>query len=165
MTDQAFQDRLSRINKGQQWAPEGVLMPTQTLKQRQRKASMLGNAGYPFSIVLAFGLGMLTVVIARWARFQLFAGGDAGGDILMDNLIIDAAMSSGLAFVIRMMTNLTSPIHLSAKSFGITACVLTMHMAVHRFPDLWAVLFSPDWVKTVISQTEANGILFFTFGS
>mgnify|MGYP001796857615 CR=1 FL=1 len=87
-----------------------------------------------------------------------------GGDVLADRLVMDAVMSSCIGFLIRMVTNMKSPVHMSAKGFGITAGVLTMHMAVHRLPEQFERLFSPEWVYQVISTTDPNGILFFTFG-
>lgn len=160
---QSFEERIGRITAGQQWEPEGVIVAQHTSRKKKARKSLFGNAGYPLSIVMAFVLGILTVVLARYCRFHLF-GVEQSGDIIADHLIMDAAMSSGLAFVIRMATNLKSPVHLSAKSFGITAGVLTMHMAVHRFPEIFDFLFSPQWTDLVIASTEANGILFFSFG-
>ena len=119
---------------------------------------------YPFSILLAFALGILTVVIARWARFQLFGLPGNAAEDFSSMVAMDAIMSSMIGFLIRQMTNLKSPIHLSAKGFGITAGVLCMHMAVHQMPGLWAILFSPEWVKSVVQTTSPTGILFFEFG-
>ncbi|MBM7067529.1 hypothetical protein [Actibacterium sp. 188UL27-1] len=164
--DHRFAERIKRIEGGTQWEPDGVLLPDRSVdrKKRSKKGEVASNAAYPLSIVLAFVLGMLTVLIARYVRFQMFGMPGGGGDVLADHLFMDAAMSSCIGFLIRMVTNMKSPIHMSAKGFGITAGVLTMHMAVHRMPDLFERLFSPDWVYQVIATTEPNGFLFFTLG-
>ncbi|MEL6521969.1 MAG: hypothetical protein AAFQ66_13460 [Pseudomonadota bacterium] len=164
--DHRFAERIKRIETGDQWEPDGVLHSKRPEKRKKRSqsAEMTSNAMYPLSIAAAFVLGILTVLIARYVRFQLFGMPGGGEDVLADQLLMDAVMSSVIGMAIRMATNMTSAIHTSAKGFGITTGVLTMHMAVHRMPDLFEMMFSREWVLAVISTTDPNGVLFFSFG-
>jgi len=186
MSQESFQERLARINASKDdpvMAPAtpgaaGVHVPDfadlQAIapsdgqpRYKLRKPSkaqisgILYNARYPLAIALSFLLGMLTVVLARYARYHLF-GLDPNGGGLEDGLFIDAGLSAALAFVIREAFDMKDPMYLSAKSAGITACVLTMHLAVHRWPGFWDMLFSVEWTDMVLDSTLPNGILFFS---
>ncbi|MFT4782307.1 MAG: hypothetical protein ACI9IV_000033 [Paracoccaceae bacterium] len=165
MGDQRFAARLKRIEAGQVIAPAGLMPPVlhSARARNLRRGEVLRNATYPLSILLAFCLGMLTVVIARYVRFQLFGVETQGAEPVVDHLLMDAAMSIALSFVIGQISNLRAPALMSAKGLGIAVCGLTMHMAVHRFPGLWGAMFSPDWVEGVKRATQANSILFLTF--
>jgi hypothetical protein len=166
VSDQRLAARLKRIETGQVIAPAGPMLPVlqSASAPNLRRREVLCNATYPLSILLAFCLGMLTVVVARYVRFQLFGGGTQGVEPMVDYLLMDAAMSIALSFVIGQICNLRALALMSAKGLGIAVCgLLTMRMAVHQFPGLRGAMFSPDWVDGVTRATQANSILFLTF--
>ncbi|MBT0956713.1 hypothetical protein IV417_04900 [Alphaproteobacteria bacterium KMM 3653] len=117
------------------------------------------NLKYPISIALAFLLGIVAVMFSRYARFHLFAS-EQGASALAENVMLDGAMAMGVTFVVRMATDLKSPIHLSAMSMGVTACVLGMHFVVHQVPGLFDILFSAEWTASVLSSTEPDSLFF-----
>lgn len=158
-----FEQRLARISSGRQFVPDGVVV-ARPRAVPAKKAPHLGNALYPLSIVMAFFLGLFTLFASRYARFHLLGGAGAGADVLADYLAMDMAMSMVVSFVIRMATNMKSPEHLAAKGLGIGVAALCMHMAVHRAPGLFGLIFSDAWVRGVIASTQPNSILFLTIG-
>ena len=61
--DQAFMDRIHRIESGRQWAPDGVIMPDREAMKRRRKPVNAGQKRVSFvlSLVLASGLAWVLV--------------------------------------------------------------------------------------------------------
>ena len=155
-----FQARLARINTGQTTVANNVQVPKRReYVQLTRGQEIRENAKYPLSIVGAFFLGGLAILIGRYARFHLM-GVDVVGADLMTSTMIDLGFAAGIAFVIRSALDFEEPVHLDAKSMGITATVATMHNAVHADPGLWATVFSEEWVSTVTTITQPNSIYF-----
>ncbi len=165
MSQQAFADRLSRIENGKQWEPEGVVIVQRKkrVKNRQNKQTA-SNVMYPITLLALILLGVAMVVAARYVRFQVFGMGDPDGGILADHVVMDGIFSLILFFAVRQVANLKSVVLLAATAAGVIAGVLCMHMAVHRFPDLWAQLFGADWVNVVISTTPASWFLLIPYG-
>ncbi|NSX55339.1 hypothetical protein [Parasulfitobacter algicola] len=155
-----FQDRLARINGPQsaQSMPQNmVTQPSQSKARKVHKEPMLGNFGYPLSIIGAFLLGMICVLISRWARFHIAIGEPTA--ISYDALVIEGLLAGGIAFIMRHAFNLEDPIHISAKGFGITAMIGLMHNLVWYFPTAFELIFSPEWVELVLDQTEINSFM------
>jgi len=157
----SFNDRLSRINSGKQWVPEGVVH--QTAHQRQGRNGVFARLFRTISLPMAFGIGVVSVIIARWTRFAIYGLQSPGADVAIETMLIDGVLAMALGFVIGQMTALKSASQMLAKGFGVTACVVGMHLLVHRAPDLFTELFSPEWVNQIITSTDRNGILFLSF--
>lgn len=151
----AFQQRVARINSGKQWAPEGVVVSRRQQAQRRKTAA----AANPVTLLLALVLGAVIVVAVRYARFHAFEGGAVSGDILMDNMVMDAVMAVALSLIVKIAANLRAFIHLPVMAAGIAVAALCMHMAVHRVPDLFAQAFSDAWVASITQATDANTVL------
>lgn len=150
----SFGDRIARIQSGDTWAPEGVVVSKS--KNRSKRAS--GNN--PVSLLWGICFAALLVVGARAARFHLFPDQLAGGRAdLQESLILDAGLAGGVLLVVFILGWGRSLLGTAGRAAGLTLGVLAMHIAVHSYPDLWAVAFSEAWVRDVLASTEPAGLL------
>ncbi len=115
--------------------------------------------GYPMSIVGAFVIGMLAVLITRWVRYTL-AGGTLSGEDADITMAIDAGLALAIGFVLKQMFRFSGKIQETAKTMGIFAMICVMHNMVHLWPGAFELAFSPEWVTDVVETTEPKSILF-----
>ncbi len=160
---QAFQERLARLGHAPD-RPAAVMQAAPAPRQRPSEPVKLNdwreNIKYPLSFVGAFLIGMVSVFIARFVRFHTTGGGltdELGGELF---LILDGAMALAIGFALRMAFNIHGKEHVMAKTAGILALGTTMHNLVHMQPELWAAMFSPEWVEEVTYFTDPNTIIF-----
>ena len=114
----------------------------------------LADRLYALSLVAAFLVGMLVVFAARYARFHLTGVTPGSTEIASNNLLVDFSLAFMAGILLHQIFHFKRPEHVGAKTFGMVVCAVTMHIPVHYFPDLFAVVFSPDWVHQVIRLTE-----------
>ena len=121
--------------------------------------SMRETVGYPASIVLAFFLGMLAVLITRYVRYAM-AGSALTGEDADITMAIDAGLALAIGFVLKQMFRLSGKVQETAKTLGIFAMICVMHNLVHTWPGAFEIAFSPEWVSDVIETTQPQSILF-----
>lgn len=159
-----FHTRLQRIDAGDTICGDEALVPLSVArafakKRNKRSLGIVGNLFYPLTIVFAFALGMVSVVLGRLARYH--AAGADNPELDVDMLLaMDVGMAAMVAFALRMMFNLDSKVHMSAKTAGIMVMVATMHNAVHAYPEMTALVFSEDYVAQTIEFTEPKTVIF-----
>lgn len=165
----SFNDRIARINRGRQWAPEGVVHQPVQARGRGRARGRHGQPGlfarlfHAVSLPVTLAVGLAAVLIARWARFKL-SGLPEEGHVLMQPALMDAGAALAIAFVLTQVFSMRSVTQMACTVAGVAAGVLGMHLAVHQAPGLFAEVFSPAWVSAVISQTDPRGVLFLDLG-
>lgn len=165
-----FEDRLRRISAGGENtmaqiyvgpAEEPVTDRKGKRKHRAPRAvpSLKDSMAYPMSIIWAFVIGLLAVIIARCVRYWLAAGTLTGedADIMM---AIDGGLSLAVGFVLTQMFRVKGKAQETAKTVGIVVMVGMMHNMVHAWPGLFEMTFSPEWVSDVIETTEPKSFLF-----
>lgn len=161
-----FSKRITRINNPHNvsWYDPNTDMqiPKQFSKGKGiRKASMLGNLGYPISIVLAVMLGCMTVVLSRYVRFHLLGYDDTSAGVSGDMMMaIDAGVGIGVSFFLRQLFKLQSKTHATGQTLGMVAMILLMHNLVWIAPDQFAMIFSQEWVDMTKSYTQPRTLLF-----
>jgi hypothetical protein len=108
--------------------------------------------------LLAFAMGGLAAVIARWLRFQLSDGViSVSADL---DLALDVIFAIVIAFILREAVSLSAVKHMGAQFAGILLAMVTMHNVVHEMPDVFSRLFSPQWVAHVTDTTEPGTLSF-----
>jgi hypothetical protein len=162
-----FEARLKRISAGgantMGQVYVGPAEDSERFGKKRRAVSVLPSPretiGYPLSIVGAILIGMLAVLISRWARYTISGGSLTGEDpdIMM---AIDAGLALAIGFVLKQIFRLTGKVQETSKTIGIFAMVCIMHNFVHVWPGAFEMAFSPEWVTDVIETTQANSILF-----
>ncbi|WP_141246511.1 hypothetical protein [Actibacterium ureilyticum] len=159
-----FEERLTRIDKGRQWAPEGVVTRDMYAKRAARAKTVkahnpLANILYPVGILMALLAGLISVLAARYAQFHLLS--DSVADMSSDLLLAgEFAMASCVGMVLRMAIAVQGKDKLMAQTVGVWAGIVGLHNLVHLAPDLFTTLFSPGWVASVMASAPFQSILF-----
>ncbi|MFY0632915.1 MAG: hypothetical protein JXQ91_03835 [Vannielia sp.] len=154
-----FNDRITRINKGRQWAPEGVVHTPVQAARRKGKQGPIARFFHSVSLPMAFGLGLLAMAVARYARLAI-SGLPQDGQVLTSTLAVDALVAVVLSFILCQIVSMRSISQVAVAVIGTGAGALTMHMVVHRAPEIFAQFFGPAWVNAVLSTTEPNMVLY-----
>ncbi len=164
-----FQERLARVAAGganttsQMYA--GTKEPVHKRKRyevrkthQEIETAPRTGASAPVSLISGLLIGAGAVVLTRFIRFRLTGGGLGGpeADILMAT---DIVLAITIAIILRMIFRFNSKLHGIAKLVGVVATVLLMHNTVHLAPGVYERLFSVQWVRDVIRDTEPNTIL------
>lgn len=157
-----FEERLTRIDKGNQWAPEGVVTRDMYARKATRKVKAhnpLGNIFYPVGMMLALLAGLVSVVAARYAQFHLLSDniGDLAPDIILAGEFI---MASSVGMVLRIAMAVQGKDKLMAQTVGVWAGIVGLHNVVHKMPDLFTTLFSSEWVGAVMASAPFQSIVF-----
>jgi len=164
---QQFDERLKRISAGGENTMGQVYIGPAEDAARDKKGGRVVSAlpslretiGYPMSIVGAFLIGMLAVLITRWVRYTL-AGGTLTGEDADIMMAIDGGLALAIGFVLKQMFRFSGKVQETAKTVGIFAMICVMHNLVHILPGAFEWAFSPEWVTDVIETTEPKSILF-----
>lgn len=154
-----FQNRISRINKGNQWAPDGVVHSPVQRMQRKGRNGPVARMFHTISLPMAFSLGLMCMAVARYIRLAV-SGVPPGGHVLTDTLLVDGGLAVVLSFVLAQIVSMRSVAQVAVSATGVGVGALTMHMAVHRAPDIFSQFFGPTWVNAVLSTTEPNMVLY-----
>lgn len=157
MGQDVFAERLARL--GAEHGQRAAVQAQQAQAARGSRPEWVSNLGYPASIVGACILGVIAVVLSRYAMFHINGAPDPGADADL-TMIIDGALAFGIAFVLRMAFYMTDKIHLAAKTVGIWIALTLMHNLVHDFPGLWSTAFSEEWVERTTEMTEPRSFYF-----
>lgn len=162
-----FSERLRRISAGGENTMGQIYVgpvDEEAVRKKGRRAaaglpSIRGTVGIPASIVFAFLLGMLAVLITRYARYSM-TGSTLTGEDADITMAIDAGLALAIGFVLKLLFRLTGKVQETAKTLGVFAMICAMHNLVHSWPGAFEIAFSPEWVTEVIETTEPNSILF-----
>lgn len=170
-----FAKRLARIEAGAARpratifvGPDEAYEIDRTRHRRRRSplATLIGNALYPLSFLLAFVLGGLGYGLARYIRFHLTGVNDTPLDPDIE-MLVDLAMGLVCTVLVSQVDRMRAPEQKVAKALGVIICLLTFHNLVHEFPEFFTGLFSKLWVTTIIASTEPHSLLWrgisFTF--
>lgn len=130
-------------------------------KRPAKRVAPTGRGRLVASLFAALFSGYLVVMLSRYARFHLTGvlPGETGLDVgaLMGDLVLAMLASA----VIAMIFNFRTKEHAAAKTAGMVVALFSMHMLVHRWPDLFTALFSDVWVNRVIWLTDASELAIF----
>lgn len=150
IVDPGFSERVARIEARR-------AKPPQARKRRPRGDGVT----YVLSLIAAFCVGMLVVVAARYARFHLTGVTPGSTHLDSSNLAVDFGLAFLAGFILQQIFHFRRPEHTAAKTMGMFAAAFTMHMAVHAFPGLFALMFSETWVHQVIRLTDPTKLALF----
>ena len=118
---------------------------------------------WPGLLVLFAGccLGLVIGGFAPWAHMTLtgMAQTGASAEQLRDPSF-DLVLAFMFAVILRQLTGWRSGPSFAGQGIGIAVAVSCLHLLVHRWPDRFAQLFSPDWVAYVQASTPPDTLLF-----
>lgn len=150
LVDPSFSERVARIEASRAKAADSP-------KRKPRGDGVT----YVLSLIGAFGVGLLVVVAARYARFHLTGVMPGSAQLSSSNLVLDFGLAFLAGVLLQQIFHFKRPEHMAAKTVGMFAAAFTMHMAVHAFPGLFELLFSDIWVRQVIRLTDPTKLALF----
>ena len=106
------------------------------------------------SIMMAFMLGMISLMGARYLQIDLINI----QPYFPDAMIAELVLAGGMAFMIGLFMKMRSVRTMIAQLSGAAVCAVTMHNAVWFAPDQFALLFSQGYVDQVMSLTDPLSI-------
>lgn len=166
MTDiNSFNERIGRINKGAQWVPEGVVHQPSRRRKSGRHRSPVARLFGLFTLPMCLSLGLLSLLVARWGRFALMGLQPPELDMAPQTLAIDAGVALAICFLLAQITGLKSVKQLCVAALGLSAGLLGLHLLVHRAPESFSQLFTPEWVAMVTTSTDPNSPLFMSLSA
>ena len=151
MVDPRFAERVARIEASR----------SKAAPKPAAKAAGWSGVGYVLSLLAAFGVGVLVVFAARYARFHLTGMVPGAAGLGRSTMATDVVLAFLAGFVLQQIFHFRRPEHVGAKTIGMFAAMFTMHMAVHAWPGLFELLFSDVWVRQVIRLTDPSAIAVF----
>lgn len=162
-----FARRVARINSGAASSKrtlfvgmdESYVIPLkQGHGQKASAGSSLRNAMAPFSLVLAFGIGVVAHGLALVGRFHSIGlpKVKASPDVEM---LTQFVLGFLLALICAKALRLKAPSQQLARSLGVVAAVLLAHNLVHAYPEEAGRVMSPLWVADVVTSTKPHSVL------
>ncbi len=147
-----FAARLQRIaaHAGNTNATLHVGMADQ-LPQAALKRAVLGKARprAKTSPVLAAPVALLSGALSWiWAQWSL--------PVLLQSSETWMALLAAAAFtlLLRLVFGLRGPLMLAFQLIGLALAIVGIHNAVHLWPEVFATIFTPDWVQQVLDSTR-----------
>jgi len=150
--DNSFQHRLNKVAEIR--APIEASKPEVAVIPDWKE-----NFRYPAAIVGAALVGMVSVFLARYVRFQLM-GGSLAGENADFTMLIDGGIGIACSFFLFAALRFQGAALKTAQTLGIVAMIMIMHNFVHAVPKAFSLIFSEEWTEEVLAMTEPGSILF-----
>lgn len=169
ISNTSFAERLQRLDQrkdlhetrlvfhvGNQEVDAGARAPR---KRITRSREIAGNFAYLMSIVGAFALGAIALVVGLFVRNTLAPmGADAEFDL--GYLALSGVISLVIAFVLAEMFRITKGVHKTAQTIGIFIAISLIHNLAWWFPVTSTILFGEGWVQMQLLNTEPDTFKF-----
>jgi hypothetical protein len=122
-----------------------------------RRESRLVNAWYPISVAMTFVVGALSDLVVRWIDWMTkgVPAVEADPGYAMVSGFFTAMIVS---LILGALLGIRVGQHVGLRALGVVAGMVGWHNAVHQWPDLFALAFSPLWVGVVTRMTEPQSI-------
>jgi hypothetical protein len=160
-----FAARIARIEKGIGSSKTTIyvgLDESYAVTYRARgnggKLDMARNAALPLTVLIAFGVGVLSNTLARLAAF-LSQGLPEPGINVDYMMMMDFITAMMLSLVIGACLGMNIRNFMVPRSLGVVAGMLGLHNAVHVWPWLFEPVFSKLWVGYILTSTEARSLV------
>ena len=145
-----FQERAARVSE------RHASMQADPAPRRGKIGTYAENASYPLTILACFLVGFVTIVFLRWLRFQLTGEIDPNAGLG----VVDALLIGGMTMATREVMNFRQPAFTAANVLGLCLGMLTVHNLIHVAPDLFAWMFSENWVDVMVYETAFPSLMF-----
>lgn len=132
----------------------------QTQAAKRARAENMWWLYLPFTMAFAALVGASSYVAVRAARFHLMKDQVALPETDTNFWLQNGGAAAVLALVLAMIFGLRSPFRLLCVLLGVGAAMAGFHNLVHMYPDLFAQVFSPEWVSQLRLSAPNNSWLF-----
>jgi len=106
---------------------------------------------------VAIAIGVFAVVAGRVLRVSFFGGTLAGENATL-MFAYDLGIAAALAFVLRLIFRFRGSFQWATFA-ALALTMVMMHNVVHTNPELFATLFTADWVQSVLGETREGTLL------
>jgi hypothetical protein len=127
-----------------------------TTNTAPRRAA-LGLITYPFSVLLAVGLGLGAHGMGQIARFHVVGLPDPTWSAEAE-MLSQVVVGMVVAMVLGWVLHLTSHVHVTLKALGVVLGVLFFHNAVHLWPEAFAAATSEVWLQDVLAHSTPQSL-------
>jgi hypothetical protein len=166
--DAEFAARLERIAAGGAHTrntlfvgvDEAYVLPTKKCKAKEtRLEASLAFLYIPLTILLALFIGICAMVLVKVVHFHAFANAP-----IWDSAVTTTAINTMLAVLLsiiagRLVFRDQAASLLSWQVIGVVFAATGAHNLVHQAPNLFALLFSENWVRQVLISTEFRTLI------
>jgi hypothetical protein len=158
-----FSARIARIEKGTGISKSTLFVGADEVysvnyaARARRKESRLANVWYPLSVAMTFVVGALSDLVLRWIDWMTkgVPAVEADPGYAMVTGFFTALIVS---LILGAILGIRVSQYLGLRALGIVAGMVGWHNAVHEWPDVFAMAFSPLWVGVVTRMTEPHSI-------
>lgn len=147
MDQNDFQSRVARI-------VEEKIAQKPVRAKSSRISRGFHNALYPLSVIAAFFVGVLSILIVRHVRFHLLGEIDAQSWTFVGDILI----AMGGTWAIMQLLRFNDKVYKAAQTLGVFFAFLTMHNLAFWAPNVMSFLFSPDWVAWQQENAQPNSL-------
>ncbi|MEO8531326.1 MAG: hypothetical protein ABI459_08880 [Deltaproteobacteria bacterium] len=172
---QSFHERLKRIEKGARYTSQHVYCgPVEEVAALQSGGKTSASGPYQSSnffvraiktviirlvaAPLAIAIGVAAVVAGRVLRVSFF-GGTLTGENALQMFAYDLGFAAVIAFVLRLIFRFRGSFQWATFA-ALALSMVVMHNFVHTNPEMFATLFTMDWVQSVVAETREGTLLF-----
>ena len=119
-----------------------------------------GDMPWLIALVLSLMTGLVVGTFARITRFQL-TGALPAETPVWTHLAMDFSLAFVAGVVLLQMIGIIGREHIVSLMIGVFATLMAFHIPVHWQPEIFALLFSAEWVATVLAGTPPDGLIIF----
>ncbi|MBD3679334.1 MAG: hypothetical protein HUJ27_13180 [Rhodobacteraceae bacterium] len=173
-----FQQRLKRVSAEtdeQDFLDRSAVVDTDELLLQPRRPNpnvklydWRENIWYPLSFVWVFLGGLVAAWASRYVIYHLFWHEQVveafRSGVFLNTVVSpyifskEIALAFGMSYMVKSMLDVEGRPYLVAQAAGIWVGAGTMHNLVHLYPDLFAMIYSREWIMMVLFGTEPNSV-------
>ncbi|MCF8486217.1 MAG: hypothetical protein K9G71_13465 [Rhodobacteraceae bacterium] len=141
---------------------EAYVLPVKNGKIQKPRVSMIEVLAQPLAGVAALFMGMVAMIVIKVLHFQIFANAPVWGSAL-NAMALDIMLALLLCVVSgRLVFRDHAATLRSWQVLGVFFAAAGLHNLVHLLPGAFAVLFSENWVRTVLITTDIRTLIIGT---
>jgi hypothetical protein len=138
---------------------EAYVLPMKNGKSQRPRTSMIDGLTTPIVMASAAFMGIFAMILVRVVHFHGFANAPVL-DSAMVSLALDSLMAVILCILIgRVVFRDHAATLRSWQVMGVSLAATGLHNLVHVLPGAFSVLFSENWVRTVLITTEMRTLI------
>lgn len=133
---------------------EAYVLTVKNGKIQKPRPSVIEVLAQPLAGVAALFMGMVAMIVIKVLHFQVFANAPVWGSAL-NSMALDIILALLLCVVSgRVMFRDHAATLRSWQVLGVFFAAAGLHNLVHMMPGAFAVLFSENWVRTMLVATD-----------
>jgi hypothetical protein len=138
---------------------ETYVLPIRNGRMQRPRPSLIEGLKSPIVMVSALFMGITLMILVRMIHFHSFSNAPVLGSTF-NAVALDAILAVLLCILSGRVVFRDHAATLRGwQVLGVILCALGMHNLVHLLPGAFGVLFSENWVRTVLISTEMRTLI------